>query len=123
MQDLVTDLMEEALTAMVLQFGYRGVKNGNPIVWAGGLSVLEAAFIALGWDDPHYLPEEGYTCEVLGCMEEPKSGTHWGGHYLHLCAHHLHLHANIQGTACPSVKQWVIDREAWENPSTGVLDK
>ena len=48
---------KDALEEMVWQFGHRGVKNNQPIIWTGGLSALESAFEALGWEDPHYLPE------------------------------------------------------------------
>jgi len=50
--------MKEALEDMIFQFGYRSVVNGKPVIFTGGLSALESAFEALGWDDPHYIPEE-----------------------------------------------------------------
>ena len=49
----------EVIEYMVFQFGYRGVKNGKPVIHTGGLSALELAFEVLDWEDPHYLPEEG----------------------------------------------------------------
>lgn len=107
--------------AMVMQFGYRGVKNNKPIIWTGGLSALEGAFIALGWDDPHYLPEQGYTCEVKGCMEEDTCGMHWGDSplYLRLCSKH-HMQA-WRGEPMPEIKQYALDREAKRDPETGIL--
>ena len=69
---------KEVLEDIVFQFGYRGVKNKKPVIHTAGLSALEEAFEVLGWDDPHYLPEQGYTCEVVGCMEEDTYGMHWG---------------------------------------------
>jgi len=113
--------MKEVLGNMVFQFGYRGVKNGRPIIWTGGLSALEGAFNALGWDDPHYLPEEGYTCEIKGCMEEDTCGTHWGDNslYLRLCS--KHYENSLWGEPLPKVKQYALDREATRVPITRCL--
>ena len=94
--------LQEALESMVYQFGYRGVKDGKPMIGTGGLSALEEAFEALGWDDPHYLPEEGFTCEIMGCMEADTCGTHWGALYLRLCS--KHYQASQEGKPCPDVK-------------------
>lgn len=112
---------KEALRDMVFQFGYRGVKNGLPMIWTGGLSALEGAFEVLGWQDPHYLPEEGYTCEVKGCMEADTSGTHWGDSkiYLRLCPEHYRQ--SYSGKPMPEIKQYALDREAKRDPVTGVL--
>ena len=112
---------KEALEEMVWQFGYRGVKNNKPVIHTGGLSALESAFSVLGWDDTHYLPEEGYTCEVVGCMEEDTAGTHWGnsGLYLRLC--HEHYMQSLKGGPIPPIKQWALDRESKRDPVTGCL--
>ncbi len=98
----------------------RGVKNRMPIIWTGGLSALESAFDALGWSDPHYLPEQGYTCEVVGCMEEDTTGTHWGESklYLRLCSEHYHQ--SYSGVPMPPVKKYALDRET-RRGSDGVL--
>lgn len=45
--------MRDALESMVYQFGYEAVKRGRPAIMTGGLSALEEAFEALGWDDPY----------------------------------------------------------------------
>ena len=112
-------MLREALESMVWQFGYRGVKNGKPNIHTGGLSALEEAFEALGWDDPHYLPEEGCTCEVVGCMQADTCGTHWGDLYLRLCGQHC-SYAN-DNKPRPPIKQWALDREAKRDSITGVL--
>ena len=114
--------LKQIIEWLVFQFGYRGVKNGKPVIHTAGLSALEAAFEALGWDDPHYLPEEGYTCEVEGCMEPDTVGMHWGDSplYLRLCSKH-HMDA-IHGKPMPKIKQWALDREAKRNPITGALE-
>ena len=105
---------------MVWQFGHRGVKDSRPIIWTGGLSALESAFEALGWEDPHYLPdEEGYCCEIEGCVEADTSGLKWGGFYLRLCREHSK--DSYDGRPCPKVKQWAIDREATRDKVTGYL--
>ena len=117
-----TTKYKEALEDMVFQFGYRGVRNGKPMIWTGGLSALESAFEALGWDEPHYLPEEGYTCEIVGCMEADTSGTHWGNSklYLRLCP--KHYRESYSGKPLPPIKQYALDREAKRNPVTGILE-
>ena len=104
------DALREALESMVFQFGYRGVKNGQPTIWTGGLSALEEAFEALGWDNPTILPEEGLTCEVEGCMEEDTCGMRWGDMYLRVCSQH-HMDC-VHGLERPAVKAYAIHREA-----------
>jgi hypothetical protein len=112
---------KEALEDMVWQFGYRGVKNNKPVIHTGGLSALESAFEVLGWDDPHYLPEEGYTCEVVGCVEPDTCGTHWGDNplYLRLCSEHYRQ--SCSGVLMPLIKQWALGREVKRDPKTGFL--
>jgi len=110
----------EVLEDMVWQFGYRGVKNNQPVIHTGGLSALESAFEALGWDDPHYLPNaEGYCCEIEGCVEEDTCGLHWESLYLRLCS--KHAKDCWEGKPLPKVKQWAIDREAKRDKVTGAL--
>ena len=46
------DELKEALIDMVWQFAYEGTKNGEGVMYAGGLSALEGAFSALGLSDP-----------------------------------------------------------------------
>lgn len=99
----------EALESMVWQFGYRGIKGGKPNIHTGGLSALEEAFSALNWDDPHFIPEEGATCEVIGCMEEDTAGIHWGKLYLRLCYEHTKEAAY---KPLPGIKQYALDRES-----------
>ena len=112
---------KEALKSMVQQFGRRSVKSKKPVIHTGGLSALEEAFLALGWDDPHYLPEEGYTCEVVGCMEADTAGTHWGESKLYLRLCHEHLRQSYSGEPMPPLKQWALDREAKRDPVTRFL--
>lgn len=114
---------KEALEDMVFQFGHRGVKNKKPMIWTGGLSALEEAFEVLGWDNPHYLPEQGYTCEVVGCMEADTCGTHWGDNklYLRLCS--KHYRQSYSGVPMPPIKQYALDREVKRNPITGILPR
>lgn len=118
--------IREALEDMVFQFGYRGTKNGKPMIWTGGLSALEGAFDALDWDDPHYLPEQGYTCEIDGCMEADTVGTPWANKgetnppYLRLCP--IHASLCFKGEPRPKVKQYALDREARRDPVTRVLN-
>jgi hypothetical protein len=113
------DKYREALESMVFQFGHRGTKNGKPTLYTGGLSALEQAFEALGWDEPYYLPEEGYTCEVEGCMEIDVCGYHWGVFYLRLCAKHFR-DAKME-LPCPKIKIYAIERENKRDPVTHIL--
>ena len=113
--------LKEALESMIFQFGYRGVKKNKPMIWTGGLSTLEEAFDVLGWDDPHYLPEQGYTCEVIGCMEQDTAGTHWGDNKLYLRLCYEHSAQAFKGLPMPPIKKWALDREAKRDPVTGIL--
>lgn len=76
--------LREALEDMVHQFAY--YTNGAFIT--GGLSALEDAFHALGWEDPHPAPE--YACARPGCGDRGDCGrpTATGG-YEWLCAEHF----------------------------------
>lgn len=112
------DKCREALESMVLQFGNRGTKNGKPTLYTGGLSALEDAFEALGWDNPHYLPEEGYTCEVEGCVEPIVCGCPWGAMYFHLCAKHKDSMLDLP---LPKIKKYAIERENKRDPVTHIL--
>lgn len=84
------------------------------LCWRCFVRALRAATQALHTD-----PEKGYTCDIVGCMEEDVAGWHWGGLYLRLCSRHL------QGWNCskplPLIKQWRLDREASRDPVTGEL--
>ena len=111
--------IKEALENMVLQHGFRSVVDGKPIIRTGGMSELEDAFEALGWNDPHELPEEGNTCEVAGCMREDACGVSWGNAYLRLC--NKHYQASWGKGARPPIKQYALDREARRDPVTRQL--
>jgi hypothetical protein len=111
--------MEEALIDMVYQFGYRGVVNGKPVISTGGLSALESAFEALGWDDPYILSEEGNTCEIKGCMNEISSGQRWGKYYLRLCSKHGSM--AFKKKRRPPVKEYAIERELKRDKITRLL--
>ena len=113
------DKYREALESMVFQFGHRGTKNGKPTLYTGGLSALEEAFEVLGWTDPHYLPEEGYTCEIEGCIEPNSCGVTWGGYYLQLCS--KHYRDSTRCFPCPKIKVYAIEREKKRDPITGIL--
>ena len=114
--------VKKALEDMVYQFGYRGItKKHRPMIWCGGLSALEWAFDALGWDNPHEIPEEGNTCEIEGCMNKIAAGQHWGNgkEYLQLCSKHTQMER--EGKPCPPIKKYALDREAKRDPETGCL--
>jgi hypothetical protein len=83
----VTDLLDEAMEAlasMCYQFAYTG---DGPSLCTGGLSALEEAFEALGWDDPHPIPES--KCEADGCAKRQTAGTPTPNGYKRLCGDHF----------------------------------
>jgi len=74
----------DALEHMVIQFGNA---NDRGELHTGGLSALEAAFDALGWNDPHPLPAS-YLCERAGCSRRSTCGTPTPEGYKRLCYEH-----------------------------------
>ena len=58
---------------LVWQFAYRGNDHSGKWLSTGGLSALEGAFKALGWNDPYYV--EGGGCEHPGCKAWATCGT------------------------------------------------
>lgn len=75
--------LAEALDDMARQFAYSG--NGRRTT--GGLSALEGAFEALGWDDPHPLDKDEM-CDEPGCKEPISCGTPTPGGYRRTCSEH-----------------------------------
>lgn len=75
---------------MVFQFAYRDNDNERRWLSAGGLSALEYAFEALGWDDPHYIETDG--CEHPGCARWSTCGTPTPDGYKRLCSEHGRAH-------------------------------
>lgn len=76
------DIIEDLL----YQFAYRTKSNGRLALTTGGLSALEGGFSALGWDDPHLLPEN--ECEQEGCHDEATCGKPTPAGYKRLCYTH-----------------------------------
>jgi hypothetical protein len=111
--------LREALEDMAWQFAYKGVKNGKSVLHTGGLSALESAFIALGWDDPHFIEDyDGVICDVEGCAEfVTNQGSNWSDRgYWCLCFKH-----GSSKTPFPKMKQRALDREARRDPITGII--
>lgn len=101
---------KEALESMVWQFAHRGVKGGTSILYTGGLSALESAFEALGWEDPHVVEDcDLLICDVEGCAEfVTNQGVNWADKgYWCLCHNH-----GFSKEPFPKMKQRAIDREA-----------
>lgn len=74
--------LEAALENMVRQFAVWSDLAGGYVT--GGLSALEEAFDALGWEDPHPAPEA--RCQAPRCTRQATCGTPVeGGKYLRLC--------------------------------------
>ena len=83
------DELYEALEDMFRQFAYWNDRVGG--YTTGGLSALEGAFEALGWDDPH--PEPTACCDEPGCLKQIDCGTPEirglvGGRYRSTCWGH-----------------------------------
>ena len=84
--------LRAALEDMVRQFAYWTESAGG--IWTGGLSTLEDAFVVLGWDDPHPLPDR--RCDEPGCMKDATcgwptrpGGTGPNGGYRRTCGDHM----------------------------------
>lgn len=104
---------KEALQDMVWQFAYRGTKNNKSIMLTGGLSALEGAFEALGWDDPKYFDDmDGVICDVEDCpgWVQAQGGMWADTGYWCLCG--LHSKAYRDGEPQPQMKARAIAREA-----------
>jgi hypothetical protein len=76
---------------MVRQFAYWDNTVGG--YWTGGLSALEDAFDALGWEEPYPAPEE--RCDEPNCKKRAnfgwptrKGGTSLNGGYRVTCYDH-----------------------------------
>ena len=104
--------IKEALEEMVWQFAFRGVKDNTSILWTGGLSALETAFEALGWDDPKFFEDMEGICDVEGCAEWVSSqGMAWRDTgYWCVCDNHTML--SRRDAPQPKMKQRAINREA-----------
>jgi hypothetical protein len=84
----MSDDVRDALEDMAWQFAYRTVtEDGRRALWSGGLSALERAFAALGWDDP-YFPAESDGCQHPGCERWATGGTPTADGYKRLCGEH-----------------------------------
>lgn len=107
---------KEALEGMVWQFAHHGQKGGKAVLHTGGLSALEDAFEALGWEDPHVVDEGLWLCDVEGCLGwTTAQGMCWqAGGYWHTCTEHGIVYR--EGRPQPKMKQRAIDREARRGP-------
>lgn len=77
------ETLAEALDDMVRQFAYAGRGKRT----TGGLSALEVAFDALGWDDPHPMGKDEM-CDEPGCKEPITCGTPTPSGYRRTCSEH-----------------------------------
>ena len=73
------------------------------------------------YDALKQLVEEGYCCEVEGCVERDTMGTDWDGLYLRLC--NIHGDAAFHQQCRPPIRQWALDREATRDKATGRLPR
>lgn len=77
--------LRESLEDMVRQFAHWS-DGGHR---TGGLSALEGAFEALGWDDPHI--DETCQCNEPGCKKQICCGWPDGDNYRNTCSEHCKL--------------------------------
>ena len=77
----------EVVKDLVWQFACRGNDHNGRWLSTDGLSSLESAFKALGWDDPYYV--EGGGCEYLGCKAWATCRTPTASGYIRLCREHF----------------------------------
>ena len=101
---------KEALEDMVWQFAYRRTKDGKIMLCAGGLSALESAFDALGWDNPHFINDDSMECDIKRCHDWRSSQIHWDGIYVMICEKHFNDYCNKK--PLPKLKQSAINRES-----------
>jgi len=81
--------LRNELEDMVNQFAYEGkVVDGITTISTGGLSALEGAFAALGYDDPQPMPHK--QCQVDGCTKHANGGTPTPDGYKFVCGNHWH---------------------------------
>lgn len=85
--------LRDALEGMCEQFAY--YKRGG-FLTDGGLSALETAFYALGWEHPHPAPHR--KCDEPGCEDEGECGTpDTDGRYRRVClAHFVAINRRIE---------------------------
>ena len=81
----VAALLREALEDMVNQFAYWS-ESDPPGQITGGLSALEGAFAALGYDEPH--PADHLRCDEPGCRKQSSAGTPTMTGYRRTCHEH-----------------------------------
>ena len=74
----------EVIADMVGQFAYWNDSAGG--YTTGGLSALECAFDALGWDDPHV--EASVQCDEPGCTKQVHCGFPTPAGYRNTCRDH-----------------------------------
>jgi len=104
--------LRESLESMVWQYGFRGVRDGKPVIHTGDMSALEEAFEALGWEDPHPVPDvDGLVCDVEGCMEPVSDQGYswsWTGYWM-VCGNHSE--GRLVGKGQPEMKRRAVQRE------------
>ncbi len=122
MREVKEEDLRDALEDLIWQFAYHGEKNGQPVLHTGGLSALEGAFRALGWDDPHVIEDvDGSCCDVAGCFEGIAcGGSYWRETgYWSLCSKHAEMAREDKPQ--PQMKERALERESHRNKETGFL--
>lgn len=108
--------MREALEHMVCQFGYWS-GGANPGLTSGGLSALEDAFEALGWDEPHYVKE--MECDEPGCTEQNSAGWPSPRGYRHTCHDHYRTSISMEDVLA-AAREGVLEGE-WVDRGDGTM--
>jgi hypothetical protein len=100
-QDAEIERLREAREDMLYQFAGDSTRDGHPVFCTDGLSALEGAFAALGWDDPYTPPNvEQIQCQHPGCPQRSTCGTPTPEGYKRFCGDHYRaFHAALSGGA------------------------
>lgn len=114
-------LLQQALSCledMAWQFASRIESNGQLYLSDSGLSALESAFDALGWESPHAVDPVGLQCEHAECIDWSAGATIMPDNmYVQLCSEHLR---HAEKTVYP-VKDWAKNRESWRDENNVLL--
>lgn len=81
------DDLLEVIEDLCYQFAYDTVTPDGPALITGGLSALEGAFEALGWTEPHLIPDD--KCDEPGCTKRASCGWPDGISYRRTCSDHM----------------------------------
>jgi hypothetical protein len=104
-KDAEIKALRDTVRNLIIQFGSYNNKGG---IGTSGLSALEDAFDALGWDDPHEIPE--MTCDEPGCKKHITCGWPSPIGYRRTCGDHYRAALGVKEAKPSPVKEDKDDR-------------